>query len=245
MSEFVYGRHAVEHLIKAKRRRVLKLFLQKGLEERENDLLSAARAANIPVEIQPPAFFSNKSNPQATHQGVMALTEGYPYVPVDQLFTESLLLIADEIQDVHNLGALCRSAHLFGVGGIILPETQSASIGPGTCQSAVGAVEYLKIARVSSVAKVLEVLKENSFWTYGADAEAGKPLHEEAFPKKVALVIGSEEKGLRKLVRERCDILLKIPMEGRKIGSFNASVAAGILLYEVSRQKLSKSKENS
>lgn len=169
-------------------------------------------------------------------KGDVAEAGPYPYVPFESLFGESLLLVLDEIQDPQNLGALCRSAYLFGAGGVIIPETHAASVTAGTCHASAGAVEYLKIARVSSIANCLEILKKNGFWTYGADADGGKDLSEETFPKKVALVIGNEERGLRKLVRERCDILLKIPTVKKEIDSLNASVAGGVLLYEIFRQ---------
>jgi 23S rRNA (guanosine2251-2'-O)-methyltransferase len=238
MSELVYGRHAVFHLIHAGRRRVARLHLLKGMEKEAASLLEEARRRKIPVTFQEAAFFSKKV--AASHQGFLAETEIYPYQEAGLLLKESLLLILDEIQDPQNLGALCRSAYLFGAGGVVIPETKSASIGSGTCQASVGAVEYLKIAKVSSIANYLELLKKNGFWIYGADMEGEKTLSQETFPEKVALVIGSEERGLRKLVRERCDLLLRIPLSEREIDSLNASVAGGVFLYEIFRQKFKK-----
>lgn len=243
MSEFIYGRHAVHHLVVAGRRRPLHLYLQKGMEKGEARLIEEAHRKKIPLHFEDPSFFSKKLGPGVTHQGIVAEVEGYPYVDFETLLEEPLLLILDEVQDPQNLGALCRSAYLFGVGGVVIPETRSASIGPGTCQASVGAVEYLKIARVSSISNSLELFKKNKFWVYGADLNGTKSLEEEAFPEKVALVIGSEEKGLRKLVRERCDILLKIPMAGKGIDSLNASVAGGVFLYEILRQKIGKRRD--
>lgn len=236
MSELVHGRHAVFHLIQAKRRKVDRLHLLKSLEKEEAPLIQLARSQKIPVSFADPAFFTNKLG-SATHQGVVAETSAYPYVRFDEVAGESFVLLLDEIQDPQNLGALCRSAYLLGVQGIIIPENRSASVTAGACQASVGAVEYLKIARVSSIASALEILKENQFWIYGADMQGTKILHEEKFPPKVALVIGSEERGLRKLVRERCDILLKIPTMKAEVDSLNASVAGGILMYEIFRQQ--------
>lgn len=236
MSELIYGRHAVFHLISAGRRRAFRLCLQKGREGDFSDLAELAGEKKIPLDLVAPSFFQNKLGPQATHQGVVVEAAGYPYVDFADL-QESLLLILDEIQDPQNLGALCRSAHLFGVGGVIIPETHAASVTPGACHASVGAVEYLKVARVSSISNTLELLKKDKFWIYGADRGAKQEVHEEKFPPKVALVIGSEEKGLRRLVRERCDILLRVPTAERAaIGSLNASVAGGVLLYEIFRQ---------
>ncbi len=241
MKEFVYGRHAVYHLIAAGRRRPIRLHLLRSIEKEEPALLELARKKNVPLDFCEPAFFSKKLEASSNHQGVLIETEPYSYVDPASLRESSLLLILDEIQDPQNLGALCRSAHLFGVDGVILSESHAAAIGPGTCQASVGAVEYLRITRVSSIANYLELLKKHDFWTYGADAAGARSIREEDFPKKVALVIGSEEKGLRRLVRERCDILLKIPMVDGKIASLNASVAGGILLYEISSRKYQKS----
>jgi 23S rRNA (guanosine2251-2'-O)-methyltransferase len=240
MNEFVYGRHAVYHLITAGRRKALRLHLQKGLETADAKLVEEARRRKIPVNIEDSSFFLKKLGVSATHQGVLVETEGYPYVLFETLINESLLLILDEIQDPQNLGALCRSAYLFGVGGVVIPETRSASIGPGVCHASVGTVEYLRVAKVSSIASSLELLKKNQFWIYGADMGGDRSLGEEKFPEKVALVIGNEEKGLKRLVRERCDILLKIPVKGKEVDSLNASVAGGILLYAIYMQSSGK-----
>ncbi len=238
--ELVFGRHAVFHLIAAGRRRALKIHLQKGMEKSDPNLVGLAAKKKIPCQIQDTAFFRAKFGPEGHHQGVAAEAEAYPYVPLEALFSESFLLILDEIQDPHNLGALCRSASLFGVGGVVIAETHAASVTPGACHSSVGAVEYLKIARVSSIAKALEELKSQNFWTYGADAEAEKSITEEIYSTKVALVIGSEEKGLRRLVRETCDIIVRIPNIKGGVGSLNASVAGGVILYEIFRQRSQK-----
>lgn len=240
MADFVYGRHAVFHLLSAGRRKALCLHLLKGSEQERSELVDLARKLSLTVRFEAPAFFSSKLPPGTNHQGVALEAAPYPYLPLDELLRESFLLILDEIQDPQNLGALCRSAHLFGVGGVVIPETHSAPIGPGSLQSSVGAIEYLKVSRVSSIAKVLELLKKENFWVYGADQGADRTIYDEAYPEKVALVIGGEEKGLRRLVRDRCDLLIKIPTVGKEIGSLNASVAGGVILSEIFRQKTKK-----
>ncbi len=239
MPELVYGRHAVSHILKAGRRRATRLFLQKDIEE-EKAILDLAQKGRIAVQRVESSFFHSRFGASATHQGIAAEVEGYPYVPIEDLFLKSTLLILDEIQDPQNLGALCRSAYLFGVDGVVIPETHAASIGAGACQASVGAVEYLQIARISSIAKVLENLKKNGFWIYGTDASADKNVYEENYPEKVALVIGNEEKGMRKLVRETCDILIRIPVAAGAVDSLNASVAGGVALYEIFRQRMQK-----
>jgi len=244
MSEWVAGRHAVFHLLSAGRRKALRLHIQKSILESEKDLIQMAKKSGVPVQPADPAFFPNRFGTNATHQGIAVEAEPYPYVDLEDLFTESTVLILDEIQDPQNLGALCRSAHVLGVGGVVIPENRTASIGPGACQASVGAVEFLKIARMSSIAKALELFKKNNYWIYGADAQAEKVVYEEVFPAKVALVIGNEEKGLRKLVRETCDILVKIPAVRQEVDSLNASVSGGILLYEILRQRQQKDTKN-
>lgn len=242
MADFIYGRHAVFHLLSAGRRKTHRIHFQKGVESSEAALADLAQKRGVPVSIQAPTFFSTRFE-GANHQGVAAEAAPYPYLPLEELLQESFLLVLDEIQDPQNLGALCRSAHLFGVGGVVIPETHSAPIGPGSLQASVGAIEHLKINRVSSIAKILELLKKENFWVYGADQEADRTIYDEAYPEKVALVIGGEEKGLRRLVRERCDLLIKIPTVGKEIGSLNASVAGGVILSEIFRQKTKKTRK--
>lgn len=246
--DYVSGKHPVYHLITAERRRVHRIYFQKGLEKQEQGLVTIASRKKIPFQFVEAGQLDKKAGAQVNHQGVVAESDPYPYKEVEELWDENHLLVLDEVQDPQNLGALCRSAALFDFGGIIIPETHAAAIGPGACHASVGAVEYLKIARVSSVASILEILKKKNYWVYGADGNATKSLEEENFPEKVVLVIGAEEKGLRRLVRERCDLLLKIPMNrdktGGEIDSLNASVAGGVFLYEIFRQKIKKRREN-
>lgn len=242
MSEWVAGRHAVFHLLSAGRRKALRLYLQRDVEEKA--VADLARGRKVPIQPVEASFFPSRFGASATHQGIAVEAEDYPYVGWETLTSESTLLVLDEIQDPQNLGALCRSAQVLGVGGVILPETRAASIGPGACQASVGAVEYLKIARVSSIAKILELLKKENFWIYGADQGAEKTAAEEVFPDKVVLVIGNEERGLRKLVRETCDLLIKIPAKRHEVDSLNASVSGGILLYEILRQRAQKIAKN-
>ena len=243
MIELVFGYHAVFHALAAGRRKIHRLYIQKSLEKEETALLDLARRRNVTIIFQEAVFFQKKAAPGVTHQGVVLESGAYPYVALDTLFDESSLLILDEIQDPQNLGALCRSAYLLGVGGVVIPENHAASIGPGASHASVGAVEYLKISRVSSIAKCLESLKENNFWVYGAAMKGAKEIQDEVFPAKTAFVIGGEERGLKRLVRERCDILLRIPMLKKEIDSLNASVSGGIFLYEILRQKLKKLQE--
>ena len=238
MIEQVYGRHPVHHLLMAGRRKAHCLHALKSLE---NDaLVLLARTKKVRLEFHDSNFFVKKLGSQATHQGFVCEAESYPYVGFEHLLQGNFILVLDQIQDPQNLGAICRSAHFFGVTGIVLQEKHAAGIGPGACQGSVGAVEYLSIARIPNLSSRFEDLKENGFWIYGLDMNGTKNMDEEKFPPKVALVVGNEEHGLRPLVRERCDILLRIPEFQNNIGSLNASVAAAIGMYEVGKGMVKK-----
>ncbi|MBI2083951.1 MAG: 23S rRNA (guanosine(2251)-2'-O)-methyltransferase RlmB [Deltaproteobacteria bacterium] len=244
MSDIIFGCHAVFHALKARRRRLLKVSLlrEEGSLEQEA-ILRLAQENLVPIERSNKSFFACYT--QFSHQGIIAEAEVYPFVNIDEIYREDLLLLCDGIQDPQNLGALCRTALLMGVGGVVLTEHGSVSITPAVCKAAAGAVEYLKLVTVSSLPKVINLLKENNFWIYGADSTASKSLYDEAFPEKVVLVIGGEGSGLSRLTKERCDILLKIPMPNPVLGSLNASVAGAIVLGEISRQKQQKSSRTS
>ena len=146
----------------------------------------------------------------------------------------SILLMLDEIQDPRNFGALIRSAEVFGVDGIIIPERNSVRINETVVKTSTGAIEYVPIVKVTNLSETMNKLKKLDYWVYGAAGEASLSCHEETYPKRVVLVLGNEGVGLRKKVREHCDKLIKIPMKG-KINSLNVSVAGGILLSEISK----------
>lgn len=243
MTEIVFGSHAVYHLLKAGRRTVFKIFVARGSEQVADPRVAdpvalIARDKKIPIEFKPQSFFSRFEG--ASHQGIVAETNGYPYEPIEGLMGGDRVLVCDEIQDPQNLGALCRTSLLFGFAGVVIPDRGGATIGPGVCKAAAGAVEYLKISKTSSIAKAISLFKDNGFWVYGADAEGSKDLYTEKFPNKIVVVLGAEGTGLSRLVRERCDILLKIPMSTQVLGSFNASVAGAIVMNEVFRHDLLK-----
>ncbi len=236
MSEWIYGRHAVVGVLTAGRRRSNQLFL---LHDKGEEALSAlAKQHQVPVQVVPPAFFSKRLPAGSVHQGVLLEAEPYSYVAFEELLDCTGLLLLDEIQDPQNLGALIRSALLLGMGGVVISSVRGAGVEGGCLKASSGACELLPIARVSSIANALERLKEHGFWSYGADPGATKLLYDEVFPAKVALVIGNEGKGLRHLVKERCDILLQIPMKAAEgVDSLNASVTGAIMGYELARQR--------
>jgi 23S rRNA (guanosine2251-2'-O)-methyltransferase len=172
------------------------------------------------------------------HQGVVAEVDPYPYAdPAGLLDADDALVVAlDQVQDPHNLGAVCRAAEVAGVADVVIPERRSASVTAAVCKASAGAVEHLSVARVRNLADWLEDAKRREAWIYGAAPEADRPYTEVDWSGRAVLVLGSEGSGLRPRVAEACDELVSIPVAGR-IGSLNASVAAAVILFEARRQR--------
>ncbi len=181
----------------------------------------------------------------ASHQGVVAVGACGKYVTVEDILeisrkkgTSPFIIICDEIEDPHNLGAIIRTAESAGADGIIIPKRRSASLNATVFKTSAGAASWLPVARVSNLANTIDFLKENGVWIYGTDA-TGEDYSKTDLTGSIGLVIGSEGFGISRLIMKKCDFLLKLPMLG-KITSLNASVAAGIFMYEAVRQRLSK-----
>ena len=181
----------------------------------------------------------------ASHQGVVAVGACGKYVSVEGILavsrekgTKPFIIICDEIEDPHNLGAIIRTAETSGADGVIIPKRRSASLNATVFKTSAGAASYVPVARVSNLASCIDQLKENGVWIYGTDA-SGEEYTRTDFTGSCALVIGSEGFGISKLIQKKCDFMIKLPMLG-KINSLNASVAAGIFMYEVLRQRSAK-----
>ncbi|MBQ9914442.1 MAG: 23S rRNA (guanosine(2251)-2'-O)-methyltransferase RlmB [Clostridia bacterium] len=179
---------------------------------------------------------------QGNHQGVAAYAAAHEYAEVEDILAlaeergeSPFIIVCDGIEDPHNLGAIIRTAETAGAHGIIIPKRRNASLTWAVGKASAGAVEYMPVARVGNLASMLDELKEKGIWVYSADMD-GKNWCETDFAGGVALVIGSEGNGVSRLIREKSDFIVSLPMKG-KITSLNASVAAGILMYEVSRQR--------
>jgi len=172
------------------------------------------------------------------HQGVVAEVDPYPYAnPGGLLDAEDALVVAlDQVQDPHNLGAVCRAAEVAGAAGVVIPERHAASVTAAACKASAGAVEHLPVSRVRNLADWLADAKQADAWAYGAAADAGRRYTEVDWSGRAALVLGSEGSGLRPRVAESCDELISIPLAG-KVGSLNASVAAAVILFEARRQR--------
>jgi 23S rRNA (guanosine2251-2'-O)-methyltransferase len=180
--------------------------------------------------------------PSQNAQGVIALKQDFKFSTLDEILSESkksplpLILVLDEIQDPHNVGAILRSAECSGVRGVILTKHQSATITSTVTKTSAGATEHLKICQVNNLSQTIDELKEKGFWIVGSSLENAKNYTEVDYKIPIALIVGNEEKGIRKLTASKCDFLVKIPMSG-KIQSLNVSVATGILLFEILRQR--------
>lgn len=179
----------------------------------------------------------------AAHQGIVAYASVREYAQVEDIFAlakqkneDPFLIVLDEIEDPHNLGAIIRTAECAGAHGVIIPRRRSVGLSYTVGKASAGAVEYMPVARVTNIAMALEELKQKGVWVYGADMD-GQAWCKADLKGPVALVIGSEGRGIGRLVKEKCDAVLSLPMQGN-ITSLNASVAAGVLMYEITRQRL-------
>jgi 23S rRNA (guanosine2251-2'-O)-methyltransferase len=174
------------------------------------------------------------------HQGVVAEVDPYPYADPGGLFDgddgQGLVVALDQIQDPHNLGAVCRAAEVAGAAGVVIPERRAASVTAAACKASAGAVEHLPVARVRNLADWLAEAKQAEAWIYGADAASERAYTEVEWTGRAVLVLGSEGKGLRQRVAKTCDELVSIPVAG-SVGSLNASVAAAVILFEARRQR--------
>jgi 23S rRNA (guanosine2251-2'-O)-methyltransferase len=172
------------------------------------------------------------------HQGVVAEVDPYPYADPARLLDEedALVVALDQVQDPHNLGAVCRAAEGSGAAGVVIPERRAASVTAAACKASAGAVEHLPVARVRNLADWLAAAKERGAWAYGASAEAERRYTDVDWSGRAVLVLGSEGSGLRRRVAESCDELVTIPTAGR-VDSLNASVAAAVILFEARRQR--------
>ena len=241
-SEQIEGRNPVLEALRAGRP-LNKLMVARGAVEGSiRAILALAREQGVLVQEVDRVRLDAMAQSHA-HQGVIALAAPRHYAEPEELLERArqqgedpLLLVLDGIEDPHNLGSLLRTAECAGAHGAILPERRAVGLTPAALKASAGAAEHLPVARVTNLVQTLEWLKEQGLWIAGADA-AGPDLYTEANLKgPLALVIGSEGKGLARLVREHCDYLVRLPLHGR-VSSLNASVAGGILLYEVVRQR--------
>lgn len=180
--------------------------------------------------------------PRRAHQGIVGFCREHAYATVDDVianrhssFKYNLVVLLDGVTDPQNLGSIVRTAHCCGANGIIIPENRAASVTASAAKASAGAVVHMPTAMVVNLVRAIEYLKEKGFWIYGADAAAKTDIREPDYEGHIALVMGSEGRGIRPLIRKKCDFLISIPMRG-KVASLNVSVATGVILYEILRK---------
>ncbi len=241
---YVYGRHPVGELLKARAAEVQRVLVAQGAE-RTGELQRLAKEHGVPLERVDKRLLG-KLTAGANHQGVVAAVKSFAYVELETLLEVArsrgqapLLLALDQIQDPHNLGSLVRSAYALGAHGLFLPKDNSCEVTGTVVKTSAGATAHLGIAQVTNLRRALDSLKEAGLWVVGTTADAPGSLEEVDFTVPTVLVVGSEGRGMRRLVAESCDILARVPMTG-SLGSLNASVAGAIGLYEAVRQRRAK-----
>ena len=245
MKEWITGRNPVYEALRAKRRQAFRLLVAKGIkpEGQLPQILQIAQARRLPIEEVPRAQLDALAN---HHQGVALEASSYPYAALEDLLVYSqrqpeppFFLLLDALQDPQNLGSLLRTAEAMGVHGVVLPSRQAAQITPAVVHSSSGASEHLLIAQYN-LAQAIERMKQLDIWIYGLDqAPSSKTSVELRFDLGLALVVGNEGTGMRQLVRQSCDELLRLPMVG-KIESLNAAVAGSIALYLARQARLQR-----
>ncbi len=239
----VEGRNAVIELLESGRD-INKIFILEGEHHGSiNKIIAMAKERKIVLTMVNKTKLNQMAQTE-NNQGVIAIVPPFDYCEVEDILENAkqreekpFILILDGIEDPHNLGSIIRTAETAGVHGIIIPKRRSASVNSTVSKVSAGAVEHMKIARVNNINETIRYLKENGVWICGTDMDAKKYYYQEDYIGPIAIVIGSEGFGMSRLVKENCDFLVKIPMKG-KITSLNASVSAGIVIYEAVKQRI-------
>ena len=241
-SDQVEGRNAVLELLESDRD-INKIYISDGEKHGSiNKIIALAKQKKVIINEVSKAKLNQMAQTE-NNQGVIAIVPPFNYCEIEDIIElakskkeKPFILILDGLEDPHNLGSIIRTAETAGVHGIIMPKRRAVGVNSTVAKVSAGAVEYMKIARVNNINDAIKYLKENDVWIYGTDMNSDKFYFEEDFTSGVGIVIGSEGFGMSKLVKENCDFLIKIPMRG-KITSLNASVSAGIVMYEVVKQR--------
>ncbi len=243
MQEIIYGRNPVTEMLRASAKDVERVVLLAGVRDgRLLEISSLAQKQGIALEARK-KFELDRLVGHGKHQGVAAVIRLPGYVDVGQLLRTAaarnepaLLAILDGIEDPHNLGAILRSADGAGLHGVVIPKKRAVGLTATVAKTSAGAMAHMKMAQVTNLSRAMDMLKEEGVWFVGADQEARQDYTEADLGGPLGIVVGAEGKGLRRLVKEKCDFLVRIPMFG-KINSLNASVAAALLFFEARRQR--------
>ena len=234
------GRNAVVELLKTGKN-IDKILIEKGAQGSLSIIFAQARKRNIRVQFVD-RLVLDKESITGRHQGVIALTTDYEYYELEDLNENKksekggFIVLCDGIEDVHNLGSILRVSECAGVDGVVIPKTGGASVTESVIRISAGAAEHMKVAKVANLNQAIEFLQKNGYWIYALEA-GGEDIYLENFSGNVALVVGGEDSGVKRLTKEKCDKILSIPLQGQ-VNSLNASVALGIAAYEVVRNRL-------
>lgn len=245
--EIIFGRNSVAEALKSGRS-INKVLIAKGPRQGSvKEIIGDARGLGLVVQEVEPAKLDELAGGQR-HQGIVALASPVSYVEVEDILAIAqekneppFIVLLDELEDPHNVGAILRTADAAGVHGVLLPKRRSCPISGTVAKTSAGAVEYVPVARIGNINQTLKQLKAAGLWVVGADMDGEKEYYETDLKGPMVVVIGSEGKGIGRLTKEQCDFLVRIPMKG-KINSLNASVACSLLLYEILRQREMKTK---
>lgn len=241
--DIIEGRNPVLELLESGKD-INKIFIQSGEKNGSITKLIAKAKEKKVVMVEVKKSKLDEMSETKNHQGVIAIVPPFEYCDVYDILEyakekneKPFIVILDGIEDPHNLGSIIRTAETAGVHGIIIPKRRAVAVNATVAKTSAGAVEHVKIARVSNINDTIKYLKENGVWIYGTDGEAKNMYYNQDFRDSTAIIIGSEGLGISDLVKKNCDGLVKIPMKG-KINSLNASVSAGIVMYEIVKQRI-------
>jgi len=237
----LHGVLPVLEALRAGGRRIEKVLIADGVRgNRFSEIIELCRSRSIPFSRVPRDSFAKHLDPGANHQGVIAFTASADYVDAEAILEScgdaALIVVLDGVEDPRNLGAILRVAECSGVNGIVIPERRAVGLTDTVAKSSAGAIEYVKVAKVTNLNRFIEDMKKRNIWVVGTSADAKIEYSAWDWTRPSALILGGEGGGLHRLVAENCDVLVKIPMYG-KIDSLNVSVAAGVILFEARRQR--------
>ncbi len=240
MGEHICGVHAVYEALTAERQPIERIHIAREAQSGKiKEILELARERGVPIRKEERVVLDRLARGEV-HQGIIAISGEIPYADFDVLFRSEkpLIVVLDGVEDPHNLGAVVRTAEACGVSGVVVPERHSAPMSATVIKASAGAAAHIPVVRVKNVVNAIDEMKERGLWVVGVDTAGTQEWTGFDYRGSIALVLGGEHRGLRRLVREHCDALVRLPMRG-KIASLNISVAAGVVLYEVVRQRYS------
>ncbi len=241
-SEIVFGKNNVTELLQSDSPVERVLLAGDTKNPNYKKIVALCKSAGVPI-VHTDMAMINKKVPKGNHQGVIAYCAQKSYSSVEDILKVAdergeppFIIIADEIVDPHNLGAILRSADAFGAHGVIISKRRAVGLTPSVAKASGGAIHHIPVARVANLAQAVEELRQKNIWVYGCDMAGENVYYEQDYSGGVALIVGSEESGISRLLREKCDFFVRIPMKGR-ISCLNASVAASVIMQEIAKQR--------